>query len=232
MRARAMSIACAVLCVATPAEATRPATAGHPVTRLAAQHLGASLRDLTLIATALPLERERSDGSAALVRLDDGRDGGLPSCYLLDLAGRPFAPGKVEAHLRLSVCPSGPVKAAQLARVALSAKHEAWQVRVEAARYDNKAQGAETAVLWGLYGRYGTAEVRALWERTSTTFRSKTDPGMNQAETCAAPQIAAGGQEPASVAVECDTETTLGKLPKRARQTFRSNWVGDRYSMN
>lgn len=205
---------------------------GHPIVRLLADAQSASIKDITLIAVGNPLDRENGAGSAALVRLDDGRDGGVPICWLLELAGKAFGPGKIEAQLRLSVCPTGPVKGAQLARVALSAMHEAWQVRIESARYDSKAQGVESAALWGLYGKYGTTELRPLWERTSTTFKSKADPTMNQAETCGTPEISAGGQEPDAVTVHCDTETMLGKLPKRAKQNFRSAWMGDKYSMN
>lgn len=224
-----------LVAVCAASAATTPAFAGkasvHPVAKLFAEAESANLKDVQVIAVADTLEREHAAGSAAMVRLDDGRDGGLPSCWLLDLAGKPAAPGKIASRTRLSVCPLGPIKGAELRRVAVSVKHEAWQVRLESQRYDSKAQGGETAVLWGLYGKFsGESEVRPLWERTSVTFFSKVDPSSNQAERCQAPQIAASGQEPDSVTIECDTEITFNKLTKKAKQTFRSKWDGDRYS--
>lgn len=216
--------------VAPEVFAAKPA-AGHPVAKLLAEAESANLRDITVIAVAEPLEREHAAGSAALVRLDDGRDGGLPNCWLLELAGKPAGPVKIDSKTRLSVCPGGPTKGAQLSRVPLSKAQEAWQVRIEQIRYDSKGGGGEQGILWGLYGRtQGQSETRALWERTSMTFKSRTDPTVNQAEVCQAPQIDSSGQEPGPIAISCDTETMLGKLPKRAKQTFRSAWSGDRYS--
>lgn len=210
--------------------AAKPSATGHPVARLLAEAESANLRDITVITVAEPLEREHASGSAALVRLDDGRDGGLPNCWLVELAGRPAAPGKIDAKLRLSVCPSGSTKGAQLARAPLSKSMEVWQVRLEQLRFDSKGGGSEQSILWGLYGKtQGDAEARALWERTSTTFKSRTDPTVNQSEVCQAPQLDASGQEPGPIAIECNTETMLGKLPKRAKQTFRSAWSGNRY---
>ncbi|MBM4342040.1 MAG: hypothetical protein FJ100_01490 [Deltaproteobacteria bacterium] len=204
---------------------------GHPVVRLAAEAFSGNAKDIALLAVANPLDRESSEGSAALVRLDDGRDGGLPTCYLLELQGKPYSPGRIAAQQRMSVCPAGAPKGAQLSRVALSGRHEAWQVRLESARYDSKAGGGETAAFWGLFARQG-GDLRSLWERTSTTFKSKGDVALNQSEVCGAPQIVAGSQEPDSVTVVCDTETMAGKLPKRARLTFKSSWAGDRYIQN
>lgn len=218
------------LLMAHEGQAAKPSAAGHPVAKLLAEAESANLRDITVIAVAEPLEREHTTGSAALVRLDDGRDGGLPNCWLLELAGRPSAPGKIDAKMRLSVCPSGSTKGAQLTRTPLSKAMEAWQVRLEQIRYDSKGGGSEQSILWGLYGKtQGSSEVQPLWERTSTTFKSRTDPTVNQSEVCQAPQLDASGQEPGPIAILCDTETTLGKLPKRAKQTFRSAWSGNRY---
>ncbi len=229
LRAAVLGLAAASFAAAPAALAAKPA-AGHPVAKLLAEAEGANLRDITVIAVAEPLEREHAAGSAALVRLDDGRDGGLPNCWLLELAGKPAGPVKIDAKTRLSVCPGGPTKGAQLSRAALSKAQEAWLVRIEQVRYDSKGGGSEQSILWGLYGRpQGQGETRALWERTSTTFKSRTDPTVNQAEVCQAPQIDASGQEPGPIAIQCDTETMLGKLPKRAKQTFRSAWSGDRY---
>ncbi|MSQ81934.1 MAG: hypothetical protein EXR77_03335 [Myxococcales bacterium] len=235
MRRRAPLSAVLTLLLVVPVSAhagkKSASASGHPVVRLAAQALGGNVRDIALLAVAVPLEREKADGSAALVRLDDGRDGGLPTCYLLELAGKPYGPNKIEAQQRMSVCPAGPPKGAQLSRVAISGRHEAWQVRLESARYDTKAQGGEMAVFWGLLVRSGS-EIKSLWERTSTTFKSKTDVALNQAEVCTPPQITVGGQEPDLVTVHCDSETMAGKLPKRAKLTFKSSWAGDRFLQN
>ncbi|MBI5607827.1 MAG: hypothetical protein HY902_02995 [Deltaproteobacteria bacterium] len=219
----------AVVAYSAPALAAKGG-AVHPVAKLVAQAEAAQVRDITVLAVAEPLGREHAAGSAALVRIDDGRDGGLPNCFLLELAGKPAGPVKIDAKLRLSVCPAGPAKGVQLSRQAISNHQEAWLVRLEHQRYDSKGHGAESSILWGLYGRpLGESEPRAVWERTSTTFKSRDDPGNNVAEVCTAPDIAAGGQEPTTIAIQCDTEVMLGKLPKRAKQTFTSVWSADRY---
>ncbi len=215
---------------AAPVFAGKGGGAVHPVAKLMAEAESAQVRDITVLAVAEPLGREHAPGSAALVRIDDGRDGGLPNCFLLELAGKPAGPVKIDAKFRLSVCPSGPAKGVQLARQAISNHQEAWLVRLEHLRYDSKGHGSESSILWGLYGRpLGESEPRAVWERTSTTFKSRDDPGNNVAEVCASPEIAAGGQEPSTITITCDTEVMLGKLPKRAKQTFTSVWSSDRY---
>ncbi len=202
----------------------------HPVAKLVAAVESAQLHDITVFAVSEPLAREHAAGSAAIVRIDDGRDGGLPTCFLLELAGKPAGPVKIDAKFRLSVCPAGPAKGVQLARQAISNHQEAWLVRLEHQRYDSKGHGSESSILWGLYGKpLGESEPRAVWERTSTTFTSRDDPGNNVAEVCTAPEISAGGQEPTSIVIACDTLVMLGKLPKRAKQTFTAVWSGDRY---
>lgn len=221
-----------VACVLTPNAWAAPKKAPILAT-LAAEHLRASVRDVTILATAVPNERENSPGSAAIVRVDDGRDGGLPDCHLLVLAGRPATPGKIDAALRLTTCPRGEQKkGSSLQRISLSGRHDAWLAHLESQRYDSMAKGAEHAKLWAIVGQSGVgAEPRLLFERTSVTFKSPSDPKLNQAETCQAPVVKQGAQEPEGLEITCDTETMLGNLPKKQRQTFRYLWAGDRFTL-
>jgi hypothetical protein len=92
------------------------------------------------------------------------------------------------------------------------------------------AKGVESSVLWALVADLGDGQGHKLvFERTSTTFKSKEDPKMNQAELCDAP-VLQSGQEPEGLKITCDTETMLGNLAKRQRSTFEYAWQGDRFA--
>jgi hypothetical protein len=217
--------------VSTPGIAA-PAKKASILAQLAADHLHRPLRDVAVLVTAVPAATENVQGGAALVRVADGADGGNPTCHLLQLEGRPGAPGKVVSALQLSVCPryDKDQKGAQLARVELSRKWSAWRVRVASQRMDTMAKGVETSVLWVLAADLADgAGVKAVFERTSTTFRSQEDIKQNQAESCEAPVLLVG-DEPDGLAITCDTETMLGSLPKRQKSTFAYAWQGERYA--
>ena len=221
------------LLLAVPSVAAPKKGGPHPVLLAAAPRVQSDLRDLTLLATAVPDAKENRNGSAALVRNDQGRDGGLPACWLLGLEGRPATPGRVDAVIKLPVCPAGPPKGTELGRMMLG-KRGAWRLRLESARADTFAKGVESRVLWAVAADAGEgAGLQVVYERTSTTFKSRTDPGTNQLEQCQAPVVSAVGDgsddEWPGLATSCETETMLGSLPKRERLTFRYQWMGDRY---
>jgi hypothetical protein len=217
--------------VSTPAFA---AGGPHPALLLAAPAVRAEARDMTLIATAAPDAKENRNGSAVLVRVDVGKDGGLPACWLLELLGRPATPGKITASFKLSVCPGGPTKGSTLARVHLGGKRWAWRARIEAVRADTHAKGLETRVLWALAADLGEGQgTKLVLERTSTTFKSQKDPAVNQMEQCQAPEVVQGGgddpNEWPALVMACETETMLGTLPKRESATVRYVWMGAVY---
>ncbi len=204
---------------------------GSVLQNLAAEHLHRPVRDVAILATALPASNENDKGSAALVRLVDGAEGGNPTCYLLLLEGQPGMPGKVLSGLQLSVCPRyDQGKTTQLKRVELDKRRGAWRLRLDSQRMDTIAKGVETSLLWALVADLGDGSgAKLVFERTSTTFRSKEEPRTNQAETCDAPVLVAE-QEPEGLKITCDTETMLGNLPKRQKSTFEYVWQGDRFA--
>jgi hypothetical protein len=198
---------------------------------VAAEHLHRSVGEVAILATANPLANENSTGSAALVRVAEGADGGNPTCHLLVLEGRASTPGKVLGSLQLSLCPRyDQGKHTQLTRVELDKRRSAWRLRLDSQRVDTMAKGVESSVLWALVADLGDGQGHKLvFERTSTTFKSKEDPKMNQAELCDAP-VLQSGQEPEGLKITCDTETMLGNLAKRQRSTFEYAWQGDRFA--
>jgi len=209
-----------------------PAAAGQkPVTlqALCANHFHVAARDVSVMATAVPLAREGSPGSAALVRIADGSDGGNPTCHLLLLAGRPSGPGLVQEALRLDTCPhyDRDKKSALLSRVALGANRAAWQMRLQSQRMDAIAKGVEGQQLWAMAAK-DSAEtpLKLIWSFLSTSFTSQGDARMNQSETCETPVIQ-GGSEVQGLTLTCDTMAMLGSLPKRERIVRKFRWTGE-----
>lgn len=223
------------LSVAWPVQAAGKAAGvakkGSVLQNLAGEYLHRPARDVATLATALPAGNENDKGSAALVRVADGADGGNPTCHLLLLEGQPGMPGKVLSGLQLSVCPRyDQGKATQLSRVQLDKRRGAWRLRLDSQRMDTIAKGVETSLLWALVADLGDGSgARLVFERTSTTFRSKQEPTTNQAESCEAP-VVVSGQEPEGLRITCDTETMLGNLAKRQKSTFEYAWQGDRFA--
>jgi hypothetical protein len=205
-----------------------------PLVALAAEVLHRDARDVTVLATALPAAREQAYGSAALVKVDDGSDGGVPTCWLLELSGRPTSPGTVASQTQLSVCPTGAeAKQTRLSRVALSLKHDAWLLFTATQRVDSYAKGMAKSGLWALVGVAQPGETpRIVFERTSTAFFSKADPSANSSEVCQPPVIAGGGVEPTTLSLQCDSEAMLGKQVKRSRATIGYSWNGERFLPN
>jgi len=223
-----ISSALALPALAGHAKASGGGGGGGPVVAVATDYLHAKARDLKVMAVAVPYNAESSNGSAAIVRVDDGSDGGNPVCHLLLLAGKPSSPGKVESSVKFTVCPRADQgKDTLLSRVQMGGKRYAWQLRLSTARYDAMAKGTEHSQHWALVAEMGTGP-QVVFERTSTTFKSPSDPATNQAEVCQAPVIK-GESEPESAEVACDVEMMLGKLAKRSKAVFRYVWQGDRF---
>lgn len=144
--------------VAVPALAGHAkASGGGPVVAVATDYLHAKARDLKVMAVAVPYNAESANGSAAIVRVDDGSDGGNPVCHLLLLAGKPSSPGKVESSVKFTVCPRADQgKDTLLSRVQMGGKRYAWQLRLSTARYDAMAKGTEHSQHWALVAEMGT----------------------------------------------------------------------------
>ena len=229
MRARAAAMMGVWMLAGAGMAQAKPAPS--PVVQLAAAALGADARDVRVLASAVPAPREQAAGSAVIVQVDDGRDGGVPGCFLLELAGRPTAPGSVTSQTRLSICPAGAeTKQTKLLRVQLSLKHDAWLSFTANQRVDSYAKGMSKSGLWALVGKTDPAgETRLLFERTSTSFQSKADPSANAMEVCQQPKIAADGVEPTTLTLQCATETMLGKQVKRGSLTASFSWNGEGY---
>lgn len=233
MRLSALALPAALLTtlLSLPAVAgTKTAPRSNALVSLAANHLGAPSRDVAVLVTANPLPRENASGSAAVVRVDDGSDGGIPQCHLLILAGRPATPAKVEAAERLPVCPRyNQGKGALLQRIELDTRRSAWRLRLGSERYDTMAKGLETLGLWALLADLGDGKgLRTVFERTSTSFKSKEEPATNQAEVCDVP-VLRSGQAPETLELPCMTETMFDKVPKRQKIVYQYAWQGDRY---
>ena len=211
--------------VAVPAAQASAKPASLP--SLCASHFHVAARDITVLATALPLSREGSPGSAAVVRVSDGSDGGNPICHLVLLAGRPAGPGVVQEALRMETCPhyDRAKKGALLSRVALGAQQAAWQLRIESQRMDAIAKGVESQQLWALVAKSNAqAPLQTIWSFMATSFASPADPKMNQSETCETPLIDGGAQ---SLTLNCDTMAMLGTLPKREKVVRKFRWMGE-----
>ena len=213
---------------AMPAWAKGPA-AGPALTKLAAEYFHAHPKDLKILATAAALAEE--PGGAALVRVDDGSDGGNPVCHLVTLAGRPGSPAKIEASLKYQTCPRADQgKTTLLQRVNMGHKN-AWLVRLDSLRYDSMAKGGEAQLLWAVSTDMGDgAGLRNVFERLSTAFRSKEMAAVNTSEVCKQPEIKVSAGEPQGLNIACELESMMGTLVKRSQQTFAYMWDGSSFS--
>ena len=222
----------AMMLVAIPAMAkgAAPSAKASPaLTKLAAEFLKAHPKDVRVLAAAAPMAEEA--GGAALVRVDDGADGGNPICYLLTLAGRPSSPAKIELSLKFAVCPRADQgKTTRLERISLG-RRNAWLLRLDAARWDSMAKGGESQLYWAIATDMGDgAGLRPVFERTSTTFKSHDQPALNQSEICKAPTVTISAGEPQGASIACDIESMLGTMVKRTQSTFSYMWDGSQFA--
>ena len=215
------------------AQAASPKKAGGAsvLATVAGQHLGKPARDIGVLASAAAGGNEQ--GGAVLVRVSDGTDGGLPVCHILTLEGSPSSPGKVTGALQVNVCPvydKDAAKGAKLDRVPVSRRWNAWRVRLDSQRVDQLGKGVESQIHWALAADTNDGQgLHYVFERTSTTFRSKEQPQQNQSEVCDAPVIQVG-DPPEGLTLACDTETTLGTRAKKLRTSFAYTWQGDHFA--
>lgn len=208
----------AVMFAATGVQA-RPARGPK---QLAMKQFDVSAREVTVVATA----KADGRGGAALVRLQNVD---VPTCHLLVFDVPPNAATQVAASARLPVCAAydKDVRSGKLERVALTSSRSAWRVSVLSRRVDAMAKGVETRRLWALYADVG-AGLTPIFERTSTSFDSKADKAINQAEVCDAPVFAVD-DEPTSLTVQCDVDSMVGRYMRRKRSTFNYLWQGGRF---
>lgn len=203
---------------------------GGPVlTKLVAEQFKVSPKDVKILTSAAPNPEE--PGGAALVRVDDGTDGGNPVCHLVLLAGRPATPAKIDATLKFSVCPRADQgKASVLKRISLG-RRNAWLLKLDSQRYDLMAKGGESQLLWAIATDMGDgAGLREVFERLSTTFKSKEQPALNQSEVCQEPKVAISAGEPQGLSITCDLESMLGNLTKRTQSNFGYMWDGSSFA--
>jgi len=214
------AFACAlVICLlgAIPAANAGPKRA---IKKLAVRHFSVESRDARVIATASSPDKKR----AALVRLQNND---VPVCHLLLISGKRKL--KLDKAIRLSVCAAydKDARAAKLKRVPLTTHRDAWRVFVLSKRVDAMAKGLETRRFWGLYTNAGSLS-STVFERTSTSFKSKANRAVNQAEICDAPVFSVA-DAPTTLTMNCKTEAMLGGYIKRNTATFKYGWMGGRF---
>ncbi len=203
--------------------------AGPALIKLAAEFLKANPKDVRVLATSAPMAEE--PGGGALVRVDDGADGGNPICYLLQLAGRPASPAKIDASLKFAVCPRADQgKTSHLERISLG-RRNAWLLRLDSMRWDSMAKGGESQLYWAIATDMGDgAGLRSVFERTSTGFKSKDQPALNQSEICQAPKVTISAGEPQGATIACEVDAMLGTQVKRTQTTFSYMWDGSQFA--
>lgn len=203
--------------------------AGPALTKLAVEYFKAHPKDLKVLVSAAAFPEEA--GGAAIVRVDDGSDGGNPVCHLVELAGRPGSPAKIQSSLKYQTCPRADQgKGTVLQRLNLGRKN-GWLVRLESLRYDTMAKGGESQLLWAVSADMGDgAGLRNVFERLSTAFRSKEQAAVNTSEVCKAPEVKVSSGEPQGLAITCQLESMMGTLAKRTEQTFGYMWDGSSFS--
>ncbi len=224
-----LTISMLLLTVPVVAHAAPTAKAGPALAKLAAEYLKANVKDVRVLITAAPLADEA--GGGALVRVDDGADGGNPICYLLATAGRPSSPAKIDASYKFAVCPRADQgKTTLLSRINLG-RRNGWLLRLEAARWDSMAKGGEAQLYWAIAADLGDgAGLRPVFERTSTTFKSKDQPALNQSEVCKTPTVTISAGEPQGASITCDIETMHDHIVKKSQQTFSYMWDGSQFA--
>jgi hypothetical protein len=211
------------------AKGAASAKASPALAKLAAEYLKANPKDVRVLVAAAGMAEE--PGGGALVRVDDGADGGNPICYLLTLAGRPSSPARIDASLKFAVCPRADQgKTSRLERMNLG-RRNAWLLRLDSARWDSMAKGGESALYWAIATDMGDgAGLRPVFERTSTTFKSKDQAALNQSEICKTPTVAISAGEPQGASIVCDVESMMGTLAKRSEMTFGYMWDGSQFA--
>ncbi len=195
------------------------------VKKLAMKRFDCGAREVKVLGTA----KAPGKGGAALVRLQNSD---VPVCQLLILDGPPRRAKSVVRAVRLPVCAAYDKEArqAKLDVVPFTSRVSAYRVSVFSKRMDAIAKGVEKRRFWGLYADMGTG-VGAVFERTSTSFKSQVNKAINQSEVCEAPTFSVA-DKPTKLSVQCVSETMLGGAATRKRTTVNYTWSGTRFSLH
>ncbi|MCO4761553.1 MAG: hypothetical protein KC502_08625 [Myxococcales bacterium] len=222
---RAVQLTVALMTLAICAPHSAEARPKRGAKRLAMAHFSVDSREVNVVASAKPVAKE----GAVVVRLQHTD---VPVCHLLIVNGSARKATKIMRAVRLPVCAAyrKEAKASRLSRVQLTNTRHAYRVQLLSKRMDAIAKGVEYRRFWGLYADMGTG-MRAVFERTSTSFKSQVNKAINQAETCEAPAIVLGAK-PTTLTIACNSESMLGGGLKKTRTTVRYHWSAGRFSLH
>lgn len=219
-------MALTVVALAGVTVVTGPAVArtARGVKKLAMARFNVSAREIGIVAKA----NATSQGDAVVVRL---LNTDVPVCQLLILDARAAAATKIVTAIRLPVCAAYTKESrdSRVTRVQLTNGRSAYRVNLNSRRMDAIAKGVETLALWGLYADMGTG-FRAVFERTSTSFKSQVNNAVNQAETCSAPTFAVS-VSPTTLTIACTTVRMLGGAATRKTATVPYQWQDGRFAL-
>jgi hypothetical protein len=210
--------ALAIGLVAAPAHAR----AKRGVKSLAMKRFNVGSREVAVIAST----KSSSKGGAAIVRLQHTD---VPVCQLLVLNAAPRKATAIVKTIRLRVCAaySKEAKKARLDEVQLTNGRRAFRASVLSRRMDAIAKGVETLRFWGLFADMGTG-FRAVFERTSTSFKSQVNKAVNQAEECRPPAFPVG-TSPTTLTIGCTSVRMLGGAATRKTATVAYHWEAGRF---
>ena len=216
-----LAIAAATVLSLCPQDAQ--ARGKRSVKKLAMAKFNLGSREVSVIASA-----KGTTNGAVIVRL---KRSDVPVCYVLLLDAPPRRATKILKSFRARVCAAYDkhAKKAKLRRVQLTNRHDAWRAYIHSVRADAIAKGAETLRFWGLYSD-GGATATTLFERVSTSFKSKANSAVNQAEVCQPPAFPVG-DEPSTLTMVCDNEAQLESRVTTTTNTYNYVWKSGRFNL-
>lgn len=192
---------------------------------LAMKHFSVGAREVSVIAST----KSSGKGGAAIVRLQHTD---VPVCQLLVLNAAPRKATSIVKAIRLRVCAAygKEAKKARLTEVQLTNGRRAYRTNVLSRRMDAIAKGVETLRFWGIFADMGTG-FRAVFERTSTSFKSQKNKAVNQAEECRPPAFPVGAT-PTTLTIACTSVRMLGGAATRKTSTVKYHWEAGRFLLN
>lgn len=202
---------------------TAAARSKSSVKKLAMAKFNVGKRDVSIIASA-----KGTTNGAVIVRL---KRTDVPTCHLLLLNAPPRRATKILKSFRTRVCAAYDkhAKKAKLKRVQLTSRHDAWRAYIHSVRADAIAKGAETRRSWALYSDGGATATR-LFQRVSTSFKSKANSAVNQAETCEPPAYPVG-DAPTTLTMTCKIEAQLESRVTTNTNVYSYVWKDGRFSL-
>lgn len=205
-----------LLFAASPAQAR-----GSKLKKLAMAKFDVGSRDVAIIATA-----KGPASGAVVVRLQNSD---VAVCRLLVLDAPPKRATRIVKAFRLRVCAAYTkhAKATKLKRIALTTREDAWRVFVLSVRADALAKGAETRRLWAIYSD-AKDNSKEVFNRVSTSFKSKANAAVNQAEVCDPPEFAVASA-PTTLTLQCNNEARLESRTITKTNTYEYVWRGGRF---